>query len=183
MIVMIAISPFRSWKEELSRSLSLVYLSVSMIVTRFHLARTHAEACAHLRTSAYTRASMSCYHVGHVIMLSVMLSRVVRNLLTTCPSKSDKMSLCLFSWVWLKIIVALFDFWPGNVLGSSMRRACRSTSACFDFPLCSVLQRRKFEASNAGHFHRQVGNCIKADHVFSLNLPGSRVMSAASSSA
>ncbi len=36
---------------------------------------------------------------------------VVRNLFLYCPLATDKMSLCLFSWVGLESLIALFVFW------------------------------------------------------------------------
>lgn len=83
------------------------------------------------------------------------------------------MSLCLFTWVRLETLLALFAFPAVKHVGSTMRRVCRSACASLTFPLCSVLQRPEIGSlEQSWSVHRQARNCIKAGHVFFLNLSG-----------
>jgi hypothetical protein len=105
-----------------------------MLLSRTH-ARGRARACALPGARAYRSLFIMC--ILQILQIGIVKSQPynpnhrpneyrhrLRNLLTTCPSKSDKMSLCLFTWGWLKSLLALFFFSPLKM--AFLKMACHA---------------------------------------------------------
>jgi hypothetical protein len=105
MIRIINKSPFSIMRRYISFSFLNLFL-LNMINMTNSLARTRAEVRTHLRASACERVSIACHDADH----AYHANGVVRNLLTTYPSKSAKMSLWVVSCVRRVRLVAVRAF-------------------------------------------------------------------------
>jgi flagellar hook-basal body complex protein FliE len=85
-----------------------------------HSPLSRAGACVRTRLRTCVRAHVECgyHHVDH----AYLAYGVVRNLFTTCPYKSGKMSLCLFSRVRFKSLVALLTSYVAPMVNLNTRR-------------------------------------------------------------
>jgi hypothetical protein len=85
-----------------------------------HSPLSRAGACVRTRLRTCVRAHVECgyHHVDH----AYQAYGVVRNLFTTCPYKSVKMSLCLFSRVRLKSLAALLTSCVAPMANLNTRR-------------------------------------------------------------